>query len=115
MSELNIQKRQSGGVTLLDLSGRITIADGSTVLRQAVRSSLEEGQRRIVLNLANVTTLDSSGLGELVSSYTTTSQQGGKLKLLNPTLKIQDLLMITKLIAVFETFENEQEAVNSFH
>jgi len=114
MSQLNIKERQSGDVTVLDLSGKVTIGEGSVQLREAVRKLLDDGKKKILLNLGDVAYVDSSGIGELVSSYTTTNNQGGQLKLLNLTKKIQDLLMITKLLTVFETFDNEAAAVASF-
>jgi len=114
MSQLNLKERQEGDVIILDLSGKITIGEGSVQLREAVRKLLDEGKKKILLNLGDVAYVDSSGIGELVSSYTTTNNQGGQLKLLNLTKKIQDLLMITKLLTVFETFDNEQAALASF-
>ncbi|RKG73835.1 STAS domain-containing protein [Corallococcus terminator] len=115
MAELNVKSRQSGNATILDLSGKITINEGAHVLRHTVRSTLEEGKKNLVLHLADITYVDSSGLGELISSYTTTTNQGGKLCLLNPSQKIMDLLMITKLITVFQVYDTEQEAVSSFN
>ena len=115
MAQLTIKERQAGDVTILDLSGKITIGEGSVQLREAVRKLLDEGKKKVLLNLGDVSYVDSSGIGELVSSYTTTNNQGGQLKLLNLTKKIQDLLMITKLLTVFQTFDNEQEAVASFN
>src|SRR5215813_11208071 len=114
MANLNIKDRAAGEVTILDLSGKITIGEGSVQLREEVRKLLEAGKKNILLNLGDVSYVDSSGIGELVSSYTTTSNQGGHLKLLNLTKKIQDLLMITKLLTVFQTYDNEQDAVASF-
>jgi anti-sigma B factor antagonist len=114
MAQLNIQQRQAGDVTVVDLSGKITIGEGSVHLRETIRKMLDGGTRKILLNLGDVSYVDSSGIGELVSSYTTTSNQGGQLKLLNLTRKIQDLLMITKLLTVFEHFDNEDSAVASF-
>ena len=114
MAQLNIKERQSGDVTVLDLSGKVTIGEGSVQLREAVRRLLDEGKKNILLNLGDVSYVDSSGIGELVSSYTTAGNAGGHLKLLNLTKKIQDLLMITKLLTVFETFEVEQDALASF-
>ena len=114
MSQLNIKERQEGDVTILDLSGKITIGEGSVQLREAVRGLLDAGRKKILLNLGDVAYVDSSGIGELVSSYTTTNNQGGQLKLLNLTKKIQDLLMITKLLTVFETFDNEPAALASY-
>lgn len=114
MAQLTIKERQAGDVTILDLAGKITIGEGSVQLREAVRKLLEDGKKKILLNLGDVSYVDSSGIGELVSSYTTTSNQDGQLKLLNLTKKIQDLLMITKLLTVFQTYDNEQDAVASF-
>ena len=115
MAELNINERQAGDVTVLDLSGKITIGEGSVALRTAIRRLLEEGKKRILLNLAGVSYVDSSGIGELVSSYTAIGkEEGGQLKLLNLTQKIRDLLTITKLLTVFDVYENEAEALNSY-
>ncbi len=114
MAELNINERQAGDVTVLDMSGKITIGEGSVSLRSAIRRLLEEGKKRILLNLAGVSYVDSSGIGELVSSYTAINKEGGQLKLLNLTQKIQDLLTITKLLTVFDVYDNEAEALNSF-
>jgi anti-sigma B factor antagonist len=114
MAQLTIKRRQAGDVTILDLSGKITIGEGSVELREAVKDLLGKGEKKILLNLGDVSYVDSSGIGELVSSYTTTTGQGGQLKLLNLTKKIQDLLMITKLLTVFSTYDNEQDAVASF-
>jgi len=114
MSQLSIKDRELGDVTILDLSGKITIGEGSVQLREAVRRLLDDGKKKILLNLREVAYVDSSGIGELVSSYTTTNNQGGQLKLLNLTKKIQDLLMITKLLTVFETFDSEASALESF-
>jgi len=114
MAELNILERQAGDVTILDLSGKITIGEGSVALRTAIRRMLEEGKKKILLNLGGVGYVDSSGIGELVSSYTAINKDGGQLKLLNLTQKIQDLLTITKLLTVFDVYESESEALNSF-
>lgn len=114
MAELNINERQAGDVTVLDMSGKITIGEGSVALRAAIRRLLEEGKKRILLNLGGVSYVDSSGIGELVSSYTAINKEGGQLKLLNLTQKIKDLLTITKLLTVFDTYENEAEALNSY-
>ena len=114
MAELNIRERQAGDVTILDLEGKITIGEGSVSLRGAIRRLVEEGKRKILLNLAGVGYVDSSGIGELVSSFTTISSKGGQLKLLNLTQKIQDLLTITKLLTVFDVYEDEATALNSF-
>jgi anti-sigma B factor antagonist len=101
-------------VTVLDLGGKITIGEGSVSLRSAIRRLIEEGKKKILLNLAQVSYVDSSGIGELVSSFTTINREGGQLKLLNLTQKIQDLLAITKLLTVFDVYEDEQTALNSF-
>ena len=114
MAELNINERQAGDVTVLDMSGKITIGEGSVALRAAIRRLLEEGKKRILLNLAGISYVDSSGIGELVSSYTAINKEGGQLKLLNLTQKIQDLLTITKLLTVFDVYDSEAEALNSF-
>ena len=114
MAQLNLKERQAGDVTILDLSGKITIGEGSVQLREAVRKLLDEGKKKILLNLGDVSYVDSSGIGELVSSFTTTNTQGGRLKLLSLTKKIHDLLQITKLLTVFETYDSEADAVASF-
>src|SRR5947207_2654007 len=115
MAELNIRERQAGDVTVLDMEGRITIGEGSVALRSAIRRLLEEGKKKILLNLAKVGYIDSSGIGELVSSYTAIGKEdGGQLKLLNLTQKLQDLLTITKLLTVFDVYESEEEALASF-
>src|ERR671938_457083 len=98
MAELNIKERQAGDITVLDMDGKITIGEGSVALRSAIRRLLEEGKKKILLNLAGVGYIDSSGIGELVSSYTAINKEGGQLKLLNLTQKLQDLLAITKLL-----------------
>ncbi len=114
MAELNISERQAGDVTVLDLGGRITIGEGSVSLRSAIRRLIEEGKKKILLNLGNVSYVDSSGIGELVSSFTTINREGGQLKLLNLTQKIQDLLAITKLLTVFDVYDDESSALNSY-
>jgi anti-sigma B factor antagonist len=114
MAELDIKERQAGDVTVLDMSGKITIGDGSVALRSAVRRLLEEGKKKILLNLAGVGYIDSSGIGELVSSYTAIEKDEGQLKLLKLTQKLRDLLAITKLLTVFDVYESESEALNSF-
>jgi anti-sigma B factor antagonist len=106
--------RQVDGVTVVDLSGRITLGEGSTILRDTVRELLGRGQKKILLNLGDVNYIDSSGIGELVSGYTTVTNQGGQLKLLNLTKKVRDLLQITKLYTVFDVFDEETTAVRSF-
>lgn len=114
MAELNISERQAGDVTILDLNGKITIGEGSVALRSAIRRLLGEGKKKILLNLGQVGYIDSSGIGELVSSFTTVNRENGQLKLLNLTQKVQDLLAITKLLTVFDTFDSESDALNSY-
>lgn len=106
--------RQVNGITIVDLSGRITLGEGSAVLRDLVRDLVTKGQRKILLNLGDVTYIDSSGIGELVSAFTTVRNQGGELKLLNLTKKVHDLLQITKLYTVFDVKDDEAMAVSSF-
>ena len=106
--------RQVDDVTVVDLSGRITLGEGSTVLRDTVRELLGRGQKKILLNLGDVTYIDSSGIGELVSGFTTVANQGGQLKLLNLTKKVHDLLQITKLCTVFDIKDDEASAVAAF-
>jgi anti-sigma B factor antagonist len=114
MAELNISERHVGDITILDMDGKITIGEGSVALRTAIRRLLEEGKKKILLNLAKVGYIDSSGIGELVSSYTAINKEGGELKLLNLTQKLQDLLTITKLLTVFDVYESEEEALKSY-
>jgi anti-sigma B factor antagonist len=114
MADINISERQAGDVTILDLDGKVTIGEGSVALRSAIRRLLGEGKTKILLNLGRVGYIDSSGIGELVSSYTAIGKEGGQLKLLNLTQKLQDLLTITKLLTVFDVYESEAEALNSF-
>ncbi len=111
---MNVSSRQVNGVTIVDLSGRITLGEGSVVLRDTVRDLLGKGQKKILLNLAEVTYIDSSGIGELVSAYTSVRNQGGELKLLKLTKKVHDLLQITKLYTVFDVKDDETAAVASF-
>lgn len=115
MAELNISERQAGDVTILDLSGKITIGEGSVALRTTIRRLLGEGKNKILLNLGSVGYIDSSGIGELVSSFTAVNKESGQLKLLNLTQKIQDLLAITKLLTVFDVFDDEGEALGSYN
>ena len=112
---LNVATREVDGVTILDLGGRITLGDTSSgKLRETVREILGSGSKKILVNLGDVSYIDSSGLGELVSTYTTASNQGAAVKLLNVQKKVQDLLQITKLYTVFDSFDNEADAVLSF-
>ena len=111
---MEIEERDNGGVMILDLKGKLTIGEGDELLKDKVNSLIQQGHQKLLLNLEGVPYVDSAGLGEIVRTYTTVSRQGGKLKLLNLTKRIEDLLAITKLLTVFETFESEQEAVRSF-
>jgi anti-sigma B factor antagonist len=106
--------REVSGVMVVDLSGRITLGEASGKLRDTVRDLLSKGNKKILLNLGDVTYIDSSGLGELVSSYTTAANQGAKVKLLNVQKKVDDLLQITKLYTVFDSFTDESKAVGSY-
>jgi anti-sigma B factor antagonist len=108
-----LKQRRLDDVLILDPSGRITIGEGTLLLRDQIKKALDSGDRKFLLNLAHVDYIDSSGLGELVSSYTTVRSHGGQFKLLNLTRRVHDLLQITKLLTVFETFDNEAEALKS--
>jgi len=114
MAELEVNERQAGDVTILDMTGAVRIGEGSIALRDAIRGLADSGKKKILLNLAGVNYVDSSGIGELIANYTTVSRQGGQLKLLNLTDRIQNLLVITKLLTVFDSFEDEGEALKSF-
>ncbi len=111
---MKLTTRDVSGVTIVDLSGKITLGEGGMTLREEVRQLLAKGQKKIVLNLADVNYIDSSGLGELVSAYTAVKNAGGELKLLNLTSKVRDLLVITKLVTVFDVKDDEASAVSSF-
>jgi anti-sigma B factor antagonist len=111
---MQIEERAAGDVTVLDLKGKMTLGEGDIILKDKVNSLALQGKKQIVLNLADVPYIDSAGLGEIVRTYTTMNRQGGSLKLLNLTKRITDLLSITKLLTVFETYENEADAVSSF-
>jgi len=106
--------RRVDGVTIMDLSGRITLGEGSVMLRDQIRELLGKGEKKILLNLGDVTYIDSSGIGELVSAFTTVRNQGGELKLLNLTKKVHDLLQITKLYTVFDVKDDEASAIRAF-
>src|ERR1700723_4426989 len=106
--------RQVDGITIVDLSGRITLGEGSVVLRDTIKDLLGKGQKRILLNLGVVSYIDSSGIGELVSAFTSVRNQGGELKLLNLTKKVHDLLQITKLYTVFDVRDDEASAIASY-
>jgi len=111
---MKASSRQVNGVTVVDMMGRITLGEGSVVLRDTIRDLLGKGDKKILLNLGNVTYIDSSGIGELVSAFTSVRNQGGELKLLNLTKKVHDLLQITKLYTVFDIKDDETAAVGAF-
>ena len=111
---MSISSRTVDGVTILDLAGRITMGEASVELRNKIRDLVKAGEKRILLNLGEVSYMDSSGIGELVSAYASVSNQGGQLKLLNLTRKLHELLAITKLLSVFNTYEDEQQALQSY-
>jgi anti-sigma B factor antagonist len=114
MAELEVKERQAGDVTILDMTGSVRIGEGSIAMRDAVRRLSSDGKKNVLLNLSGVNYMDSTGVGELIANYTTLRREGGQLKLLNLTDKIQNLLVITKLLTVFDTFDNEAEALSSF-
>ncbi len=111
---MRIETRTVSDVTILDIHGKITIGEGSAEIRNRVRDLLQAGRKNILLNLGDVSYVDSSGIGELVSSFTTVTNQGGQLKLLSLTKKLRELLAITKLLTVFDTYDDESKAVGSF-
>jgi anti-sigma B factor antagonist len=114
MPALYLTSRQDGPITLVDMSGRIALGEGSALLRKTIRDLVDAGQNKIVLNLGDVNYIDSSGIGELVSGFTAVRKAGGELKLLNLTKKVHDLLQITKLFTVFDVYSDERTAVKSF-
>ena len=114
MAELAVKERQAGDVTILDLSGEVRIGEGAVSLRDSIRKLADSGKKNVLLNLAGVRYIDSTGIGELIANYTTVSRQGGQLKLLNLTDRVQNLLVITKLLTVFDSYDNEAEALKSF-
>ena len=111
---MTVSERGVGNVTILDVSGNVTLNDGSEQLRDKVRSVLQQGQKYLPVNLSKVSYMDSAGLGELVQAYSTVAKQGGRLKLVSPTKRLQDLLVITKLATVFDSFDDEPTAIASF-
>ena len=111
---VKLTTRQVGDVTVIDVAGRITLGEGSSTLRDALRDMVSKNQKKILLNLGDVNYIDSSGIGELVSAFTTVRNQGGELKLMNLTKKVHDLLQITKLYTVFDVKDDEAAAVKSF-
>lgn len=114
MAELDVKERQAGDVTILDMSGEVRIGEGAVALRDSIRTLADQGKQKVLLNLAGVKYMDSSGVGKLIANYTTIKRQGGQLKLLNLTDRIQNLLVITKLLTVFDSYDNEAEALKSF-
>ena len=111
---VKLSSRQVGDVTVLDVAGRITLGEGSSALRDTLRDLVSKGQKKILLNLGEVSYIDSSGIGELVSGFTTVTNNGGQLKLLNLNKRVKDLLQITKLYTVFDVHEDEAAAIRSF-
>ena len=111
---IKLNTRQVGDVSVVDVAGRITLGEGSSALRDALRDMVSKGQKKILLNLAEVSYIDSSGIGELVSGFTSVTNNGGQLKLLNLTKRVKDLLQITKLYTVFDIHETEVSAIRSF-
>jgi anti-sigma B factor antagonist len=114
MALLQATYRDAGLVTVLDLSGRITLGEGSALLRSTIRDLLDQKRVNIVVNLADINYIDSSGIGELVGAFTTVKNRGGELKLLQLTKKVHDLLQITRLFTVFEVYSDEHTALRSF-
>ena len=111
---MQMTERSAGAVTVLDLSGKITLGDDHGLLKDKIQSLLHQGRKDILFNLAEVAYVDSSGLGAIMAAYTTVTREGGTLKLANITKKLQDLLSITKMLTVFETFDSEDEALRSY-
>lgn len=111
---IKLNTRQVGDVTVVDVAGRITLGEGSSTLRDTLRELVAKNQKKVLLNLGEVSYIDSSGIGELVSGFTTVTNQGGQLKLLNLTKRVQDLLQITKLYTVFDVHDDEATAIRSF-
>ena len=111
---MKASNRQVNGVTVVDMSGRITLGEGSVVLRETVKDLLAKGNKKILLNLADVSYIDSSGIGEMVSAFTSVRREGGELKLLKLTKKVHDLLQITKLYTVFDIKDDEATAIQAF-
>jgi len=111
---VQLNSRQVGDVSVIDVSGKVTLGDGASTLRNAIREAAGKGQKKVLLNLAEMSHIDSSGIGELVSGFATIANKGGKLKLVNVTSGVKNLLLITKLYTVFEVFEDESVALRSF-
>ena len=111
---MTIEERPTEGVMILDLKGKLTIGEDVELVKDKINSLIQQGEKKLLLNLAEVPYVDSAGLGEIVRTYTTVNRQGGDLKLLHLTKRIEDLLAITKLLTVFDTFDSEQDAIGSF-
>jgi anti-sigma B factor antagonist len=111
---MKVSARQRDGVTILDLKGKFTIGTGDVAIREAIQQSVAEGKTKILLNASEITTIDSSGIGELVAGFTTVTNRGGQLKLYKLPPKLEDILQVTQLITVFEVFEDEEQAIKSF-
>ena len=111
---MNVNTRQVGDVTILDLKGKITIGSGDVALRNAVHEVINSGAKKVLINMSDVSTIDSSGIGELVSAYTTATNRGARLKLINLPAKVTDILTITQLITVFDVYDSEAEGISSF-
>jgi anti-sigma B factor antagonist len=112
---MNVSSRQVNGITVVDMSGRITLGEGGVVLRETIHNLLDKGDKKILLNLGDISYIDSSGIGELIGAFTSVRKQGGDLKLLNLTKKVKDLLQITKLYTVFDVKDDEAAAISGFN
>jgi anti-sigma B factor antagonist len=111
---MQMTERTAGNVTVLDLSGKITLGEDHTLLKDKIQSLLHQGKKDILFNLADVAYVDSSGLGAIMAAYTTVTREGGRLTIANVTRRLQDLLSITKMLTVFETYDSEDEALRSY-
>jgi anti-sigma B factor antagonist len=115
MSKLIIRERQIEDISVLDLEGKIMLGEGTQELRNTIRTHIEKSRKNILLNLENLSTIDSSGLGELVAAYTSITKSNGQIKLLNLSKRVHELMFITKLLTVFDVYDNEAEAINDFN
>ena len=114
MSKLTIRERQINNTSVLDLDGKLRLGEGSQEFHNAIRTLVEKGRKNIVVNLENVTSIDSSGLGELVAGYVAVTRSGGQINLLHLSKRVHELMFMTKLLTVFDVYDSESEAVNSF-
>ncbi len=112
---MNIEVRPLGDINILDTRGKITLGEGTSAIRNTVRDVLDNGGRKIILNLAGVNHIDSAGVGELMAAFASVTNRGGKLKLLNLTKRLDEVLAITKLLTVFDVYDNEKDAIDSFN